>query len=84
MFHRNATVAIDAALADTRVILVAGPRQSGKSTLARELVNPGAYRTLDDSGTYSAAQADPTGFVNSLPYPVVIDEIHGFPNSSCP
>lgn len=49
---------IEAALADTPVVLLNGPRQSGKSTLARhfaETLLAARYLTLDDAATLAAA-----------------------------
>jgi uncharacterized protein len=68
---------IEEALEDTRVVLLLGARQVGKSTLAREVAaRRGAAGpvTLDDATTRAAVDADPTGFVASLPRPVVLDE----------
>lgn len=49
MFSRHANTRIREALADTRVVLLAGPRQAGKTTLARSLADEGMrYLTLDD------------------------------------
>lgn len=61
---------------DTPVVVVVGPRQSGKSTLAELLAGERGARqvTLDDAGPRAAANADPTGFVEALELPVVIDE----------
>jgi len=67
------------AIADTRVVLIVGPRQSGKSTLAGSLLPPEAYRSLDDAATLSAAIADPQDFLARLPSPAVIDEIQRVP-----
>ncbi|MEB3051415.1 ATP-binding protein [Mycolicibacter sp. MYC123] len=78
---RHAEVVVDAALADTRVVLVNGARQSGKSTLVR-LVAKGRdaeWRDLDTALTRQAALADPDGFVD-LPGPMVIDEIQRAPD----
>lgn len=78
---RHAEVVVDAALADTRVVLVNGARQSGKSTLVR-LVAKGRdaeWRDLDTALTRQAALADPDGFVD-LPGPMVIDEIQRVPD----
>ena len=75
---RHARPMIEEALADTRVILLLGARQVGKSTLATEVAaNIGAAGpiTLDDATTRAAADADPSGFVASLPRPVVLDEV---------
>lgn len=69
-------------LADTRVAAILGPRQSGKSTLARALIDEGrldSYVTLDDQATRTLALGDPDGFVAGLRRPVVIDEIQRAP-----
>jgi predicted AAA+ superfamily ATPase len=61
---------------DTPVVVIVGPRQSGKSTLAALVAEERHARqvTLDDAGPRAAANADPTGFVEALEPPVVIDE----------
>lgn len=68
------------ALADTPVVLLAGPRQSGKTTLVRRLAaEPGTrYLTLDDDLTLLSARQDPAGLVRSLDR-AVIDEIQRAP-----
>jgi predicted AAA+ superfamily ATPase len=69
---------VEEALADTRVILLLGARQVGKSTLATEIAaGIGAVGpiTLDDATTRAAADADSSGFVASLQRPVVLDEV---------
>jgi predicted AAA+ superfamily ATPase len=74
----QAKVAI--ALEDTRVVLIVGPRQAGKTTLARLYANPSRpFITLDDPATLSAARADPTGFVRGLSQ-AVIDEVQRAPD----
>src|SRR5438105_477849 len=69
------------ALTDTPVVLVHGPRQCGKTTLAREVGNAGgyAYITFDDDVMLASAQADPMGFVADLPDRVVLDEVQRMP-----
>ena len=68
------------ALEDTRVVLIVGPRQAGKTTLARTYVSPARpYITLDDPATLAAARADPTGFVRGLSQ-AVIDEVQRAPD----
>jgi predicted AAA+ superfamily ATPase len=73
---RHASNAVTEALADTRVVLLNGARQSGKSTLVRVITKDhGAeWRNLDNALTRQAALADPTGFVD-FPDLLVIDEI---------
>jgi len=78
--HQRRNVA--AALLDTRVVGVVGPRQAGKSTLVRQIVaeRPGAdYATLDDAEVRALAVADPQGFVEGRPGLFVIDEIQRAP-----
>ena len=69
------------ALADTRVVLVNGARQSGKSTLVRRVGREtGAeWFTLDDAASLHLAQTDPSAFV-SLSERMIIDEIQRDPN----
>lgn len=67
------------AMLDTPVVMITGPRQSGKTTLVRHLVATGMrYLTLDDNLTLLAAQQDPVGFIRSLDR-AVIDEIQRAP-----
>ncbi|MFI6899767.1 ATP-binding protein [Nonomuraea sp. NPDC050394] len=80
LVRRHAEQAVTDALADTRVVLVNGARQSGKSTLVRQLAKSGGteWRDLDDALTRQAAMSDPGGFVD-FPGPMVIDEIQRAP-----
>lgn len=66
---------------DTPVVVIVGPRQCGKSTLAALVAGERDARqvTLDDAGPRAAANADPTGFVEALEPPVVIDEFQKAP-----
>lgn len=64
-------------LAAFRVVIINGPRQSGKTTLLRQLeaCRGGTYLTLDDGTLRAAAHADPEVFVADGPKPMMIDEI---------
>ena len=67
-------------LSDTRVVLLSGPRQAGKTTLARKVAEQDAkFLTLDDPTTLAAAKSDPTGFVRGLDR-ATIDEIQRAPD----
>lgn len=70
-------VEVRARLDAFRVVVVNGPRQSGKSTLLRQLAveRHAAYVSLDDQLTLDAARHDPGGFLDSMGRPVYIDEI---------
>ena len=81
-YPRFARSALEEALADTPVVLVHGPRQCGKTTLAR-LVGEAlghTYITFDDDTQLAAAMGDPAGFVAGLPPKVVLDEVQRVPN----
>lgn len=83
MFNRFASQSISEALKDTPVILIAGARQTGKSTLCRQLIEEGIFKgqsvTLDDPATLAAALADPLGFLQDLDKQVIIDEVQRAP-----
>ena len=82
MLPRHITPHILAALADTPVVFLAGPRQAGKSTLTQWLAagpHPARYLTLDDATVLSAATRDPNGFLAGLDGPVVLDEVQRAP-----
>jgi hypothetical protein len=67
------------ALKDTRVVMISGPRQSGKTTLAKMLIDSGTvYLTLDDETVVEAARFDPVGFIRGLDR-AVIDEVQRAP-----
>jgi predicted AAA+ superfamily ATPase len=67
------------AMADTPVVLLAGPRQAGKTTLVRQVADKGLhYLTLDDELTLLSARADPVGMIRHLDR-AVIDEIQRAP-----
>ena len=65
------------ALDGFRAVVLHGPRQCGKSTLARLLADQrgGTYASLDDEATRDAAVADPHGFLLDQAHPLVVDEI---------
>lgn len=67
-------------LTDTPVVLIAGPRQAGKTTLARQVANNQGmhYLTLDDEVVLLAAKEDPVGMIRNLDR-AIIDEIQRAP-----
>lgn len=80
---RHAHRRVSEALADTRVVVVQGARQVGKSTLVQSIAQErGGWTmsTFDDQVTREGARADPTGFVADLTVPAVIDEIQRVPD----
>lgn len=78
---RLAQAALQASLNDTPVVLLQGPRQCGKTTLARSVAEPTGYGYLsfDDDNLVRAARADPLGFITDLPPKMVLDEVQRVP-----
>ena len=80
LYSRRIEARVAEALTDTPVVLIAGPRQAGKTTLVRQLSDPGLrYLTLDDDLTLLAAREDPVGMIRSLDK-AIIDEIQRAPS----
>ena len=66
---------------ERRVLLLSGPRQCGKTTLARELEsNETEYRTLDDGTLREAAENDPQGFIKRRAKTLIVDEVQRIPS----
>ena len=80
LLPRSLAPVIREALADTPVVCLVGPRQSGKTTLARQLEPGRLLISLDELNYRRAAQDDPDGFVAALPGIVAIDEIQKVPD----
>jgi len=80
LIPRRAAVAVTEALTDTRVVLVNGARQAGKSTLVRAVAGQRSaeWRDLDLPSDGRSALEDPVGFV-SFEDLMVIDEIQRVP-----
>jgi predicted AAA+ superfamily ATPase len=79
LYPRRLESRIAEAMADTPVVLLAGPRQAGKTTLVRQMSGAGMrYLTLDDELTLMSARDDPVGMIRSLDQ-AVIDEIQRAP-----
>jgi uncharacterized protein len=62
-----------------RVVVITGPRQSGKSTLTHLAFPNKPYFNLEDSATRARIQADPGAFLRGLPQGAVIDEVQRLP-----
>ncbi|MCL2594012.1 MAG: ATP-binding protein [Promicromonosporaceae bacterium] len=77
---RRAAMQVAEALSDTRVVLVNGARQSGKSTLVKKIgqATGATWYSLDDADTRDAARRDPASFVR-LSEKMIVDEIQRDP-----
>src|SRR5712691_11267831 len=62
------------------VVVLTGPRQSGKTTLLRHFFAAGyRYASLDTLDVRAAASDDPRGFLALYPPPVIFDEVQHVP-----
>ncbi len=81
MYRRFVSSRIGEALGDTPVVMLIGARQTGKTTLVRDM---GLYRSFDDPLTLASASSDPVGFLASLVRlkraPIVLDEVQHVPD----
>ena len=81
--ERHVRGRVEEALEDTRVVVVSGARQVGKSTLVAQIATSRGIRTMrtfDDQATRQVARDDPTGFIAELAAPAVIDEVQRVPD----
>lgn len=78
---RMVQAGLQISLTDTPVVLIQGPRQCGKTTLARTVAEPLGYGyvSFDDDNLVRAARSDPLGFVLDLPPRMVLDEVQRVP-----
>ena len=82
MYSRHLRPLLRDMLNEFRIVYVTGPRQSGKTTLARSVAAEAGmrYLSLDDPATRAAAAHDPHGFVRSFGrQSVVLDEFQQVP-----
>ncbi len=69
---------LDAA-AELPILLITGPRQSGKTTLARTCFPIKPYVNLEALDTREFAQLDPRGFLAQFPAGAILDEVQHVP-----
>jgi uncharacterized protein len=81
LYPRWQKTTIKQMLSERRVLMLSGPRQSGKTTLSRELESDlTEYRTLDDGTLREAAKNDPQGFIKRRTKTLIIDEVQRIPS----
>lgn len=76
---RKITQAIENAAASFPVITITGPRQSGKTTLARHMFPEYPYFSLENPDVRNLAMEDPVGFLNNTAEGIILDEVQNSP-----
>ena len=61
------------------VVTILGPRQAGKTTLAKKVLKDYEYSNLEDPETRSLAESDPKAYLNQFGKKVILDEIQRVP-----
>jgi hypothetical protein len=80
MINRVLSSQIITAAKKMPIIAVTGPRQSGKSTLIRELFPNHTYLNLEDIELRQFALSDPKAFLQNIGNKAIIDEIQYAPD----
>ncbi len=78
--HRILSSKIEEAAKYYPVIVITGPRQSGKTSLCRHLYADYRYVNLENITIRATAAEDPTAFLESLGDTVIIDEVQNVPD----
>ena len=77
--HRSITEELKRSCSEYPVVTITGPRQSGKTTLARHYDQNYAYANLERPDIRKLAQTDPRAFFHAYPAPLIIDEVQRVP-----
>ena len=79
MIKREISEHIQTLMTQYFAVTIFGPRQCGKTTLAKSLFCNFSYANLEDMNTRLLAKDDPEEFFTRFPEPVIIDEIQRVP-----
>ena len=77
--NRDISTAIIETMPYFPVITVTGPRQSGKTTLCKNLFPDMNYVNPETIATREQIMRDPVGFLDNYPSGLIIDEVHNYP-----
>lgn len=80
MLHRQLAATLDRLAQSFPVIAITGPRQSGKTTLARARFAGKPYVSLEDPIERAFAEEDPRGFLARFPQGAIFDEAQRWPD----
>ena len=79
MVTREAEPLVRTLAREFKVVAIVGPRQSGKTTLAKAVFAAKPYASMEDPDQLQFAQEDPRGFLAQYPGGAVIDEAQRCP-----
>ena len=79
MIKRQITSQINRLKKGFPVIAVTGPRQSGKTTLIKNIFPKYTYFNLENPETLNMVENDPAGFINTNNHKIIIDEVQKVP-----
>ncbi len=80
MIQRHISAKLEALAAQFPVLLLTGPRQAGKTTLAQHLFAHHAYVSLEDPDNRESAVSDPRGFLDRFRSNAIFDEVQRVPS----
>lgn len=79
MIEREITKKLKSLAETFPVVTIEGPRQSGKTTLAKMVFPSYSYANLEDGAVRRLAELDPRAFFEQFPTPTIVDEIQRVP-----
>lgn len=79
MIKREAEIKLKDLATKFKAIAVTGARQTGKTTLVKQLFKDKTYLSLENPDTRNFALEDPRGFLDSLPNGAILDEVQRVP-----
>jgi len=79
MIEREIAKKLKCLAATFPVVTIEGPRQSGKTTLAKMVFPSYSYANLEDGTVRRLAERDPRAFFEQFPTPTIVDEIQRVP-----
>lgn len=79
MITRTAEQTVQSLLLGFPIVTITGPRQSGKTTLAKAIFASKPYVSLEDPDVRLAATDDPRSFLGRFPDGAVLDEVQRCP-----